>query len=53
VVRVNEFLLINSRRSDFPELAALGVGKKKRTAILLKTQLIKEDNDAIENRSDS
>ena len=45
--KANEFLLINCKRGDFPELSQLGVGKKKRTAILLKTLLIKEDNDAI------
>ena len=27
----------------------LGIAKKKRIAILLKTQLIKEDNDAFES----
>ncbi len=28
-----------------------GIAKEKRIVILLKTQLIKEDNDAIESRS--
>ena len=49
----SSFLLINSELCTIgPHRSVGGIVKKKRIAILLKTPLIKEDNDAFESRSD-
>jgi hypothetical protein len=44
---------LNSRNGHFGGAGGVGIARKKRIVILLKTQLIKEDNDACKSRGNS
>jgi hypothetical protein len=49
LVPVDEFRNLDNQAASRMSRKILGIAKKKRIAILLKTQLIKEDNDAFES----